>query len=323
MKRKLFVLLATATLVRGQWREAKPSEIAPTFKSSVNLVRVDAEVADRGRTLTGLGKDDFVVRDNGNPVKLSSLGREEVPLDVILVFDVSGSMRTATEQVAASAGEAFRELHEGDRVAVMIFNTRAQMLLPFTRDLKRVERSVDQDVLGQPFRGGTYIQRAADRGAQVFMEEKRTERRRAILFITDNQGQRTSEEGPIVDRLWEADAVVCGLIVGGNAVAGRVLGGILNPTGVLVDQAMHVGIGGMADKTGGELLKASNIARDFPEMMARLRSRYSLYYEMPSGKPGERRKVVVELSAAAKSGHPEARVHARKGYVLPEGEAAP
>lgn len=312
----------SAALAQGQWREAKPHEVAPTFKSEVSLVRVDAEVAERGRAVTGLSKDDFVVRDNGSMVKLSGIGREEVPLDLILVFDVSGSMRPAVEQVAASAGEAMQELREGDRVAVMAFSSGSHLLLPFTSDLRRVEQCVNRDVLGQPFRGSTHIQRAAERAAETFLEEKRTERRRAILFLTDNEGQRTTQDGPIVEKLWEADAVLSGLIIG-SGVAGRVIGGILNPTGILIDQALRATIGGMADKTGGELVKAVNIATDFPGLMARLRSRYSLYYPLPVGQAGEQRKVLVELAGKSKASHPEARVYARKGYVMPQGDGEP
>ena len=86
---------------------------------------------------------------------------------------------------------------------------------------------------------------------------------------------------------------------------------------------MRVGIGGLADKTGGDLVKASDIRRDFPALMQRLRLRYTLYYPMPKGKAGEHRKVLEELAAAVKQSHPSARVYARKGYILPDSEVSP
>lgn len=58
-------------------------------------------------------------------------------------------------------------------------------------------------------------------------------------------------------------------------------------------------------------------------MMQRLRLRYTLFYAMPKGKTGEHRKVLVELTSRTKLSHPEARVYARKGYILPEPDAAP
>jgi len=323
MARAAISLFFSLGLVSGQWREAKPDEIPATFKSTVSLVRVDVEVADRGRSITGLKKEDFVVRDNGAPVALDGIGREEVPLDLILMFDVSGSMRPVVEAVASVAWEALRELREGDRVAVMDFSTRTRTVLPFTTNLRAVERSIREDVLSEPFSGSTPMLRAADNAALKLLEEKRGDRRRAVLFITDNEGQRTMSEGTVVDHLWEADAVVCGLIVSGYSKAARVVGGILNPTGIVLDQAMRVGLGGLADKTGGDLVKASSVERDFPAMMQRLRLRYTLFYPMPKGKAGEHRKVLVELAPPAKQSHPEARVYARKGYILPEPDPAP
>lgn len=213
MVRAAFCVFFGAALARGQWREAKPHELPATFKSGISLVRVDVEVADRGRSVTGLAKEDFVVRDNGTAVALDGIGREEVPLDLILMFDVSGSMRPAVEAVASVAWEALRELREGDRVAVMDFSSHTRTLLPFTTNLRAVERSIRQDVLSEPFSGSTPILRAADNAALKLLEEKRGDRRRAILFITDNEGQRTMSEGTVVEHLWEADAVVCGLLV--------------------------------------------------------------------------------------------------------------
>jgi hypothetical protein len=75
---------------------------------------------------------------------------------------------------------------------------------------------------------------------------------------------------------------------------------------------------GAAAKTGGEVVNASDPGQSFRDMLRRLRKRYSLYYAMPSGKPGTARRVAVELSAAAKRKYPTAQVLARKGYVAPQ-----
>jgi hypothetical protein len=56
-------------------------------------------------------------------------------------------------------------------------------------------------------------------------------------------------------------------------------------------------------------------------MLLHMRKRYSLYYPMPVGKPGQVRRVTVELSPAAKMRHPDASVLARKGYVMAKGAA--
>jgi hypothetical protein len=53
------------------------------------------------------------------------------------------------------------------------------------------------------------------------------------------------------------------------------------------------------------------------------RQRYKLYYDMPMGKPGQTRRVDVGLSASAAALYPDARIIARKGYIMPKGVSAP
>jgi hypothetical protein len=68
----------------------------------------------------------------------------------------------------------------------------------------------------------------------------------------------------------------------------------------------------MPEKTGGEVLRG-NASVQFAELMHRLRLRYTLYYAMPHGKPGEERRVQVSLSEEAKRRNLHGQVFARKG----------
>src|SRR5215831_15855216 len=70
------------------------SQESPTFRTGVALVQVDAEVtAADGRTLTGFHKEDFRVFDEGAEQPIVQFSWAEEPLDLILLFDISGSMR--------------------------------------------------------------------------------------------------------------------------------------------------------------------------------------------------------------------------------------
>src|SRR5258708_24115371 len=130
---------------------------APTFRSDVSLVRVDAEVTDGTRTLLGFRKEDFVVKDNGQPQQVLYFSQDQEPLDLILLFDISGSMRPNVERVAVSANTALAELRPGDRVAVMTFHRTSRMVAPFTEDLAAVERTIDDKGVGGKFRAGTVL----------------------------------------------------------------------------------------------------------------------------------------------------------------------
>jgi VWFA-related protein len=287
----------------------------PTFKADVSLVHVDAEVAaPDGRILSGFAKEDFRVFDEGKEQPVLHFSAGDEPLDLILLFDVSGSMRPKVQEVAAAAREGMQELRPGDRVAVMVFNNHTRLLARFTEDLDEVQRSIQQEVLAVPFGGGTFIQNAVSDAARRLMRQPRTERRRAVLIITDDYGQRTRRESTVVRELWEADALLTGLIVRSKAVQTvRTLGTIMNPYLI----GLQAGVRGIADKTGGDFILAAEPGTGFQDAMRRIRTRYSLYYAMPEGKPGGSRLVHVELSAEAARRHPKAKVRARTGYVTP------
>lgn len=292
----------------------------PTFEAKITLVQVHAEVvAEDGRVLNGFTKEDFRVLDNGKEQRIVQFSAGDDPLDLILLFDTSGSMKPKVQQVAAAAREGIRELRQGDRVAIMTFNTRTTLVLPFTDDLDHVERAIRGDVMGERFGGGTFIQSAVSDAAKKFMQQPRTERRRAILIVTDNMGQRTRRESTVIRELWEADALLTALIVGGGPMQTMYrINTVLNPSLM----ALHVGVRGIATKTGGDFLTSGDPAAGFQESMRRIRNRYSIFYAMPAGKPKTRRLVKVELTREAARQHPKAKIRARTGYFTPDDRPA-
>lgn len=292
-----------------------------TFRTGVSLVHVDAEVLSQdGRILTGLHKEDFRVFDERKEQPILQFAAEEQPLDLILLFDISGSMRGVVQEVADAARQGLHQLQAGDRVCVMVFNSRSREVAPFTEDLDAVDRTIQDDVLGLDFGGGTLIQSAVSDAAMRFRREPHTERRRAVLIITDNMGTRTRREESVVDEFWESDAILSGLIVRNPAFqAMRTVGIILAPQNL----AMQAGMKGIAEKTGGDSLTANEPGAAFQEAMRRIRTRYSLYYALPEAKPGATRAIRVDLAPDAAKRFPKARVRARTGYVVPNaGKAA-
>ena len=286
-----------------------------TFRAGVSLVHVDAEVTSAdGRLVTGLTRADFRVLDEGKPQTIVTFSAEEQPLDLILLFDVSGSMRAVVPQVASAARQGLQELRPGDRVSVMVFNSHSWQLAPFTEDLEAVARTLQDTLTRQRFGGGTLIQAAVDDAALRLQAEKRSERRRAVLIVTDNIGVRTKKEETVVRDFWEADAILSGLIIANpryqtvNTVAT-----IMGPQRLL----LQAGMKGIAQKTGGDALKSDDPGRAFQEMMHRIRTRYSLYYPLPRDKPRKPHTIRVELAGEAAKANPKAIVRARRGYLMP------
>jgi len=280
------------------------------FESNVSLVRVDVEVLSESKAVRRLGVNDFRVLDNGAEQRIVDVSEAGQGLDIVLLFDVSGSMKLAVERAAAGIQRALASLQPGDRVAVMTFASRTKLLLPFTEDKEQVRAMVEQRVPRVGFGGWTYIYDAISDASRYHAQDGRGGRRRAIVIVTDNVGQkhRVSERSALTS-LWESDAVLAGVVV-------------RNPKEE--QQAMMVvRIDRIAEESGGQAVTADDPGGTLATLFERLRGRYTLYYSMPQGTPGEKRTVRVELQGEGAELYPNAQVYARKGYYLPGGDANP
>ncbi|MCU1326798.1 MAG: von Willebrand factor, type [Bryobacterales bacterium] len=294
MKYRLIALLLSAA-----WLATSQDDVS--FRSGVSLVHVDTEVlSKRGEIVKGLALKDFRVFDEGREQKLISFSAEEQPLDLILLFDISASMRPNIAKVAAAARQAAAQLRRGDRVAIMCFNFDIAVSTPFVEDMSQVAVGVE-GVLRLQFGGGTAIRYAVNAAAQRFTKEPYTGRRRAILVITDNVGAPASEIG-VVHNLWDADAVVSALVVW---------------TGPKMPKGPGKGsVDPLAERSGGAVVRATDPGRGFVELIERIRSRYSLYYATPEGQPGTYHSIRVELGQDARSKYPNAKISTRQSYRL-------
>ena len=63
-----------------------------TFRRRVDVVQLDVSVVRRGQPVRGLTAADFVVTDNGEPQVVDSVVLDQLPLNVELVLDTSGSV---------------------------------------------------------------------------------------------------------------------------------------------------------------------------------------------------------------------------------------
>lgn len=287
----LFLLLAFAATAQDD----------VIFRSGVSLVRVDAEAVDAaGVVVSGLTKDDFVVLDEGKPQTLLNFSFEEEPLDLVLLFDMAGSMHGKVLGVVRAAELGFHELRKGDRVEVMVFNTRAQEILPFTPDLQEVNQAILLRVLALKFGGGSQIETPADDAAQRFRSEPKSKRKRAILIVTDKTGSSNSGATATVRDLWAADAVLSELVIDRPGQT----------------RLMESGANTIVDRTGGATIVAGVPGDAFQESVHYLRSGYAMYYPLPDAAAGSERHLRVELTPAAAAKFPNVRIRARSGYIV-------
>lgn len=278
----------------------------PVFRTGVNLVRVDVEVLSGRDPVRELGPGDFVVKDQGKTVAVTHCAREEAPLDLVLLFDISGSMKPAVSSVAQGSRRALSVLRPGDRVAVSVVHGEVRRINEFTEDLRDAEAAIKYGVLAQKFTGATHLQEGVLVSSFHLAATGKSERRRAVLVVTDNEGDRTMDDEEVIDAAWKADAVICGLVLKNGERTPR----------------SKRPIDKIAERTGCEMMPSQSPEEGFVEMIRRLRSRYVLYYPLPRTNAGERREVEVELSRDARERVGAPRVFARKGYIAPDRNAS-
>ena len=271
------------------------------FRSSVSLVRVDAEAIDStGRVVPGLTKDDFRVLDEGQQQPLVNFSFEEEPLDLILLFDTAGSMRGKLLNVVRATELGFHELHKSDRVSVRAFSSTSTEFLPFTDNLQAVNEAILIRVLQLKFAGASNLEPAAEAAALRFRSEDKTRRKRAVLIVTDKPGSRESNEAAVVRELWNSDAVLSELIIGGSSQT----------------KLMETGTNGIVDKTGGATIVAGNPGEAFRDSVHYVRSGYTMYYALPEATSGTERRLQVELTPEAAKRLQNVRIRARSGYIV-------
>jgi VWFA-related protein len=314
----------------------------PVFRSDVVLVRVDAQVVDRdNRAITGLQIDDFVLKQAGKVREIRNFEREEMPVDVILLLDVSGSMRSHVERIAAASDRALYQLAEGDRVAIMVFDRSTRIRLPFRGSHELVTRELNNVIEQETFNGGTDITRALYDAANYMKREARREARHAIVILTDDQTERGRDESGVGRALAQSDTVLSALIAPDALHSGRRGGGMSWPGGgmgggmggplggiilgrrgpmggrypsptVSMPRTQSAGTSEIARHSGGDSMRVDDSSA-FETTLARIRQRYALHFNLPQDvRPGEEGDISVDLSAAARRRYPDAQVRFRR-----------
>jgi VWFA-related protein len=315
----IMLLLGSGLLAQEKPAQEQPApeksakeEPVTIFRAEVSLVKVDFEVADRaGGAAPGFTKDDFVVFDENQPQPIVHFERQSVPLDLLLLLDISGSMRRSLEDVAAASRAALSQLHPGDRVALMLFSREAKVAQPFTEDFSATQYKILDSIYKQNLGNGTLINESLI-AAAGYMKQEPVRGRRAILIVTDNEGLNyKSPDAEVVRAMFAADTVLNAIVVrkGSRPPAVRTTG-YTNPDFAPPD------VYRISQQTGGAAVDGIGKVGDvFQRMVESIRARYFIQYAAPPAElEGKFRHIRVDLTPAARRLHPDAVIHAREGY---------
>jgi Ca-activated chloride channel family protein len=286
------------------------SQQQSVIRVDVNLVMVDTTVKTRaGQIMGDLKQDAFELREDGVPQKIEIFSRDELPLNVALVLDLSDSIGPFLGPLREAATTALAALKPEDEVALFTFATEAELRVPFTNDKTKIAEQINAFHVG----GATNINDGIFVAAKYLLNAP-PKGRRVIILISDDVGTDAGGQGThdIITECVAADTVLYNLKIPGY-----------NPPGTLFAASMVPGlvnIHKVMDQTGGEIFDVQDVAHldvAFRALIERIKTRYTLgYYTRATAAEGKPHKLDVRLTPSfGKKGH-DYVVLAKSGYYV-------
>ncbi len=273
---------AVAFLEDGNSTEDVAFINAPDYleEIDVQMVEVYATVHDRrGRPLLGLGEEAFTLVEDGNTQTLRRFAWvEDLPIHAGLLLDVSASMEDSLETVTEAARDFVEQtIQTKDRLALLTFNQRPNVVQRFTNDVTLIQNSL----AALRSEGGTAIYDSLVFALHYFHGVKG---QKALLLLSD--GQDESSGFAFEDTLeYARRAGVTVYAIGlGEAVQKRGHRRVLTK---------------IADETGGRAFfveDVSELEMIYATIQEELRSQYLLVYQSTSQQdPAAFRRVEVKI----------------------------
>jgi hypothetical protein len=172
----------------GPAAQVPPSQAATTFRSGVDLVALNVTVTDpSNRYITDLAAEDFLVYEDSVKQNIGYFSRTSLSLSVSLLLDSSASMEDKMRTTQEAAMEFVQSLRPQDQAQVIDFDSRVNVLAPFTSSKADLEKAIASTMPG----GSTSLFTAI---YIALRELKKTEvrgmedlRRRAVIVLTDGE----------------------------------------------------------------------------------------------------------------------------------------
>jgi Ca-activated chloride channel family protein len=267
---------------------APDQQPATTLKVDVKLVNVFVTVTDEhGAPVAGLQKENFELLEDGQPQKIAVFDKESaLPLSIVMDVDTSLSTRKdLTLELNSARHFAHAILRPVDALSLYEFSEVVNELVPFTADLKTIDRGIDHPRLG----AATALYDALYLGSQAL---ENRQGRKVIVVITDG-GDTVSrvDYKEALRAAQQAEAILYSIIdVPIEASAGRDTGG---------EHALIQ----LSEDTGGKYYYASSIPQlddAFRKISDELRTQYLLaYYPSRHLANSDFRRIEVKVDGAS------------------------
>jgi Ca-activated chloride channel family protein len=270
-----------------------------TFHVDVKLVSIFVNVTDQnGAFVGGLTRDDFSIFEDGRPQQIAIFERQsEVPLNLTLAIDTSGSVRKDLDEEAAAARRfAHSILRTQDQMSVLQFATNVRFLSPFTNKISDIDHSLGH--LQPDWSSAVY-----DAICQASGRLGERQGRKVLVIVSD--GEDTAKSSTYEQALEAAlrnEVMIYSLIdVPIEASAGRSTGG---------EHALIT----ISEQTGGKYfyVEDGGLDKAFAKVSDDLRTQYLLGYYPKRQVPGtDFHRVTVTIPRAAAE---EFNIRHKTGY---------
>lgn len=272
-----------------------------TIQTTSRLVLLDVSVKDHaGGFVSGLGKENFKVFEDGKPQQISQFANSDIPVTVGIAVDESGSMRPKRPQVITAALVFIQASNPMDEMFVINFNEKARRGLPdellFSDNIQKLRAALWQ---GDP-EGRTALYDAIE--MSLHQLDFGRQAKKALIVISDggdNHSTHTLQQVKHDVLASLATIYTVGIYDEDDPEKNE---------GVLKDLA-HV--------SGGVFYHPETLEDIVPicrQIAKDLRTRYTIGY-VPSAEGKMVRHVKVEASSPE---HPKLIVRTRTSYVFPE-----
>ncbi len=285
----LFLFAITAGAQTGFHAEQNQQSDAFRFSVQSQLVEVFLTVKKDNQWVPDLKASEFQLTEDGVPIPIMRFDNQEVPLQIVLLFDVSESIRDSLGTIQDAVVAFVESLHREDRVILVLFSTEIKAYSQAADDREPIIAAIRNAKAG----GMTRLNDAILLAINLLKDERG---RKAIVCFTD--GQDTSGTTSRT-KVRNAAAHFGYPIYTIGAGAGLELASLKM---ILRD---------FAEISGGKAFFIQNLGRlrkVFMEVAAELRSAYVLHYYTHVPPDGQWHELKVHTI------DPEYSVHARKGF---------
>ncbi len=311
-----------------------PSASDQVFRVDVRVVQVDAQVLDKKtrHVTSSLDRKDFLIFEDGVAQKITSFSQDKLPLSVVILFDLTDSVRPVLKQLAEGALEALQHLKPEDEVTVMVYAAATQVLQEGTTDRSLAVAAIERASRMESDEAA-FFNEGIFQAARQLSQTENASTRRVIIWLTDDvpnipaeseiplryrrslNGAMPHAQKEAMAELLRTGTVVCSLVKqsdqsvdGEQRLNAHPVDRMLHPPGEVYKYAAA---------TGGQVIeyKKKQLKEKLSALIDDLRMRYSLAYHPSLQKPkGKYCTIKVQLAPEAKKSLGNVVVEARQGY---------